>query len=207
VPDLSDAELLRAWKAGDKRSGTQLYHRYADNVDRFFRTKVAEADIGDLMQATFMTCFQHAEKFKGGASFRAFLLGFARNLLLHHYRTRYRKHDKIDFGVSSILEIGVSPSAVIAEQQDERRLLMALRGLPIEQQILLELYYWEGMQGRELAEFYALPEGTIRTQLRRARQQLGASFEQLEGQRVGEPVSLANLDHWAEAIRARLDRA
>jgi RNA polymerase sigma factor (sigma-70 family) len=207
VPDPSDAELLQAWKAGDKRSGARLYHRYAGAVDRFFRTKVAEADIADLMQATFMTCFEHGENLEQDASFRAFLLGFARNLLLHHYRTRYRKHDKVDFGVSSILEIGVSPSAVIAEQQDERRLLMALRGLPIEQQILLELYYWEGMQGPELAEFYARPEGTIRTQLRRARQQLSASFEQLEGERVGEPVSLANLDHWAQAIRVRLDRA
>jgi RNA polymerase sigma factor (sigma-70 family) len=207
MPDPSDAELLRAWKVGDKRSGARLYHRHAGTVDRFFRTKVAEADIGDLMQATFMTCFEHAENFKPEASFRAFLLGVARNLLLHHYRSRYRKHDKVDFGVSSILDIGVRPSAIIAEQQDERRLLNALRSLPLEQQILLELYYWEGMQGRELAELYGRPEGTIRTQLRRARQQLSATFEQLDGQRVGEAVSLADLDHWAEAIRARLDRA
>jgi RNA polymerase sigma factor (sigma-70 family) len=202
VSESSDASLLRAWKAGDERAGVRLYRRHAGSVSRFFRNKTAECDIPDLMQATFMSCFEHSERLTDEASFRAFLLAFARNLLLHHYRTRYRKHDKIDFGVSSVIDLGVSPSAAIAGHEDEQRLLSALRSLAIEHQILLELFYWEGIQGPELAELYALPEGTIRSRLRRARQLLSEAFEHGE---VGKSTTLANLDHWAQTVRARLD--
>jgi RNA polymerase sigma-70 factor (ECF subfamily) len=205
VDDETDGTLLRAWKAGDERAGARLYRRHAASVHRFLRNKVAERDVADLMQATFMVCFERSDRYQEGASFRAFMLAFARNLLMHHYRTRYRKDDWVDFGVSSVIELGVSPSALIAGRQEERRLLAALRSLAVEQQILLELYYWEGMQGRELAELYELPEGTIRTRLRSARLRLVEAYEQLQGARAkaGES-SGTSLEAWARGIRERL---
>jgi RNA polymerase sigma-70 factor (ECF subfamily) len=152
-----------------------------------------------------MTCFERDESLREDNSFRAFVLGIARNILFRHYRDRYRKHDKIDFGVSSIVDLGVSPTSLIAEQQQGQRLLEALRGLAIEHQILLELYYWEGMQGRELAEVYGLPEGTVRTRLRRARQLLAQSFATAESGRG--PVSPEAFEAWAKQLRERADES
>jgi RNA polymerase sigma factor (sigma-70 family) len=206
VEEEADGMLLRAWKAGDERAGARLYRRHAAAVRRFLRNKVAERDVADLMQATFMVCFEQSDRYREGASFRAFMLAFARNLLMHHYRTRYRKDDRVDFGVSSVVELGVSPSALIAGQQEERRLLAALRSLPIEQQILLELFYWESMQGPELAELYELPEGTIRTRLRTARLRLVEAFAQLEGAGADANES-TSLEAWARGIRERLGDA
>ncbi|MCA9681938.1 MAG: sigma-70 family RNA polymerase sigma factor [Myxococcales bacterium] len=199
----SDAAMLRAWADGDQRAGARLYRRHVGCLTRFFRNKVAERDLSDLLQATFMRGFEHRERYDERASFRGFLLGFARNILLHHYRSHYRKHDKIDFGVNSVAELGVSPSTVIAERQDELRLLAALRSLPIEQQILLELFYWEGMQGQELADLLEVPLGTVRTRLRRARQLLAKAYETDLGPGTG-PVSLVDLDGWAKSVRNNL---
>jgi DNA-directed RNA polymerase specialized sigma24 family protein len=95
---------------------------------------------------------------------------------------------------------------LIAGQQEERRLLAALRSLPIEQQILLELFYWESMQGPELAELYELPEGTIRTRLRTARLRLVEAFAQLEGAGADANES-TSLEAWARGIRERLGDA
>lgn len=200
-----DLALLRAWKAGNQRAGAKLYRRHAASVRRFLRNKVAERDVADLMQATFMICFEQSDRYREGASFRAFMLAFARNLLLHHYRTRYRKDDHVDFGVSSVIELGVSPTGLIAGRQEEQRLLAALRSLPIEQQILLELFYWEGMQGPELAELYEAPEGTIRTRLRSARLRLVEAYERLEsaGARARGSTGVS-LDAWARGIRERM---
>jgi RNA polymerase sigma-70 factor (ECF subfamily) len=200
VSDESDAGLLQRWVSGDQRAGAQLYRRHAGSLTRFFRNKAAERDVPDLMQATFMRCFEHHARHRPDASFRAFLLGFARNILLHHYRTHHRKGAQLDFGVSSIVELGVSPTGIIAEQQAEQRLIAALRSLPLEQQILLELFYWEGMQGDELAEFYAVPVGTIRTRLRRARQLLASAYETASG----AIVSVTDLEGWARGIRDSL---
>ena len=204
VNDEADGVLLRAWRAGSERAGAKLYRRHAASVRRFLRNKVAERDVADLMQATFMSCFEQSHRYREGASFRAFMLAFARNLLMHHYRTRYRKHDRVDFGVSSVVELGVSPSALIAGRQEERRLLAALRSLSIEQQILLELFYWEGMQGPELAELYALPEGTIRTRLRSARLRVEEAYARLEGAGARATSTATSLDTWARGIREQL---
>lgn len=203
----SDLALLGAWKAGDQAAGKQLYRRHVDAVGRFFRNKVEARELADLMQMTFATCFEQSDRYRPveGASFRAFLLGIARNLLLHHYRTRYRKDAKIDFdfGVSSIVEIGVSPSRILVAQEREQQLLEALRSLAIEDQILLELHYWEAMSGRELALLYEAPEGTIRTRLRRARELLLRAFTRTETHE--RATTATDLASWARQVRERFD--
>lgn len=200
----TDGALLRAWRGGDRHAGAELYRRHAASVSRFFRNKVAARDLPDLIQTTFLTCCEREENLRDETSFRGFLLGVARNTLFRHYRDHYRKHDKIDFGISSVVDLGLSPTGIIAEKQLEQRLLAALRGLPIEHQILLELYYWEGMQGRELAEVYDLPEGTVRTRLRRARQLLAESFASVESAPLDEADPGA-FEAWVEDLRERLD--
>jgi RNA polymerase sigma factor (sigma-70 family) len=195
-----DVRLLQAWRAGDERAGSLLYHRHAAAVERFFRNKVDERDLADLIQETFLACFKHGEGFRGDSSFRTYILGFARNFLLHHYRTHYRKHDKIDFGVSSVIDLGVTPLGLVVDREQAKHLLAALRGLAVEQQILLELHYWEGMNGGELAQFYGVPEGTIRTRLRRARQLLVARFEACANVSTGS-TTLTTLETWAREIR------
>ena len=203
----TDAELAQALTAGDERAGYELYMRHADAVIRFFRNKVPASDLDDLLQSTFMQCFENGERYAADASFRAFVLGFARNVLLHHYRSFERKQGKIDFGVTSIRALGLSPSGVVARGQQEQHLILALRSLPIEHQILLELFYWENMGGRELGEVLGVPEGTIRTRLRRARGLLVDEMRRLESaQGRVETGAQMGIDTWAQAVRRQFDR-
>ncbi len=48
----------------------------------------------------------------------------------------------------------------------------ALRELPVEQQTLLELYYWEDQDTAALAQIFEVRVGTIQTWLFRARGKL-----------------------------------
>ena len=198
----TDGELLRAWQAGDERAGYELYRRHSSSVVRFFRNKVAERDVEDLLQTTFMKCIENGGRYTEGASFRAFLLGFARNILLHHYRSWARKGGKLDFGVTSVEEMGISPSGLFAKREQERRLIAALRQLSIEHQIMLELFYWEELGGKAIAEVCELPEGTVRTRLRRARQLLAEALERLGS----TPVDEVGLETWARDIRAGFEQ-
>ena len=83
-------------------------------------------------------------------------------------------------------------------------LLQALRQIPLESQLLVELYFWEELTAREVAEILAVPEGTVRTRLRRARQLL----EQALGRLAESPgllaSTLADLDGWALRVREEL---
>jgi RNA polymerase sigma factor (sigma-70 family) len=202
----SDAELVHACAGGDARAGHELYRRHVGAVVRFFRNKVADRDRDDLLQSTFMKCFEHADRYHAEASFRAFLLGIAHNLLRNHYRSWTRKGEKLDFGVSSIRELGVSPSGFVAKRQEERLLIDALTELPFEQQTLLELFYWEKLEGRELAELFGVPEGTIRTRLRRARTLLHEALNKADLPRELDASEIM-IETWARSIREQFDEA
>lgn len=201
----SDAELLAAWREGDNRAGSRLFDRHYARLARFFKNKVGD-EIYDLIQQSMLACLEHRDQLRDDARFAAFVLGVARNVLLHHYRTRARKFDKLDFGVSSVADLFVGGTTIIARRERDRVLLEALRHLPIDDQILLELYYWEELSGSALAELYAVPEGTIRTRLRKARRALEQAMP-----RVARSLGIAlgevevEIDLWARQTRALLD--
>ncbi|PRQ03193.1 RNA polymerase sigma factor [Enhygromyxa salina] len=200
-----DSALLAAWRDGDSRAGSQLFDRHYARLARFFKNKVGD-EIYDLIQQTMLTCLESCDQLRDDARFAPFLLGVARNVLLHHYRTRARKHDKIDFDVSSVADLFVGGTTIIARRQRDRLLLDALRQLSVEDQILLELYYWEELGGPALAELYGAPEGTIRTRLRKARMALERALARVaRSLGVALTDSADNLDAWAREIRALVD--
>jgi DNA-directed RNA polymerase specialized sigma24 family protein len=47
---------------------------------------------------------------------------------------------------------------------------------------LLELYFWEPLSARQIGEVMCLPEGTVRTRLRRAKDLLGRELARLSGE-------------------------
>src|SRR5690606_2570480 len=70
VSEPPDQELLEAWRAGDRDSGTALFRRYFRQLRRFFYNKVPEGDVEDLMQRTFIALVETPSGFRGESSFR-----------------------------------------------------------------------------------------------------------------------------------------
>jgi RNA polymerase sigma factor (sigma-70 family) len=197
-----DLELLDAWRRGDRQAGDELFVRHFDSVYRFFGGKVG-ADAEDLVQATFLACVEGQERFRQEAGFRTYLLAIARNLLYRHWRSRSRSGPP-DFSVTSLQDLGPSPSTLMHARSEQRLVLEGLRRIPIDLQLALELHYWERMSGPEIALVLDLPEGTVRSRLRRAREALLEKLGEL-AQTPGELASTtSNLDDWATSL-AELD--
>lgn len=170
MPD--DAVLLDGWRAGDRAAGEALITRHYAAVLRFFRTKAGpEAD--DLAQKTFLRCAEAAERFRGDASVKSFLFGIARNVLFEHIRANVRggRVDP-DFSVSSVLDLNPRASTLAFRKAEQRRLVQALQQQPLETQIVLELFYWEGLSIDEVARVVEIPPGTVKSRLHRGRELL-----------------------------------
>ena len=198
----SDRELLAAWRAGDERAGNALVKRYFKPVYRFFRNKVS-GQLDDLVQATFVRCVKARDTVRDEASFPAFLFAIARNVVREHYRERSRKRE-VDFRTTSVADMGMTPTGAIADKEDHRLLLAALRSVPLDDQVILELFYWERMTGKQIARVLDVPEGTARTKLRSARQSLEAKLAELARSPDVLQSTMDNLDKWSEAIRESL---
>lgn len=168
--DDDDLGLVTRWRAGDRGAGQALLERHFASLYRFFQTK-CDADPDDLVQATLLACLSAKEQFRGESSFRTYLFSIARHKLYRHLRDR-RREPGIDVTITSVAEVVTTPRTVIARDQAHRALLDALRQLPIEQQTLLELYYWEDQDTAALARIFDVRVGTILTWLFRARGKL-----------------------------------
>jgi RNA polymerase sigma-70 factor (ECF subfamily) len=198
----SDFELLDSWRAGNREAGNALFDRYFDAVFRFFRNKVSDG-AEDLVQQTFLACVQSREHFRKEASFRTYLFTAARSKL-YNYLERRGREGAIDWGVTSCADLGVSPSGLLAQGQEQRLLLQALRRLPVDLQVALELYYFEQVRGPELAEVLAVPEGTVRSRLRRGREILREQLIALAASPADVESTMSNLDDWAAAVRNKV---
>jgi RNA polymerase sigma-70 factor (ECF subfamily) len=192
----SDVELLESWRAGDKSAGSELFRRYFDSLYRFFVNKLAD-EAEDLIQSTWMSCVRYAEQVAAATSFRAYLFTMARNELCHALR-RKQPQSQVDFGVTSLQDLSPSPRTAAVAGEEERALLGALRALPLDLQLLLELHYWEELSTAELAGVLEIPQGTVKTRIRRAR-------ELLEEALASGPQVLHGdeLDAWVRSMRRR----
>jgi RNA polymerase sigma-70 factor (ECF subfamily) len=201
-----DRELLSAWVGGDEDAGNELVRRHFSAVFRFFRSKIDD-NVDDLTQRTFLACVSSAPSFRGDASFRAWVLGIARKQLLLHLRTRYRRERVFDPGAQSIRDVepamGTSPSGFVAERENEQLLLAALRRIPVDFQIAVELFYWEELQLTEIAEVLEIAVGTVKSRLGRARAMLREQIAALATSDDLRRATVDDLERWAKSLRGR----
>ncbi|MCA9572057.1 MAG: sigma-70 family RNA polymerase sigma factor [Myxococcales bacterium] len=202
-----ERQLAEAWARGDTRAGRALVASTYDAIVRFFRTKAGpEAD--DLVQRTFLVCSERVGTFSGDAPFRAFLFGIARNVLLEHYRSRTRDDRNVpDFHERSIADLQPGVWSQVARRDDERNLLRALQLLPLESQILLELFYWEEVPIADLAVILEVAPGTIKSRLHRAREALQDAFAHLPEQPVDPRTARVLLASWRKRTAAAHEAA
>ncbi len=199
-PAPSDYELLAAWRGGDDEAGNLLVQRHVATLYRFFANKVNEG-MEDLAQRTLLACVEARDRVDQDRSFRAYLLGIARNLLLRHYRHAMRDARAERLQKASVEEIVGSPSRDLAVKQERKLLLRALRQLPVDAQVVLELYYWEAMTIAEIAVVLQSPEGTIKSRLSRGKAVLREKIGAMAADAVVRETTLTQLEDWARSLR------
>lgn len=197
-----DLDLLAAWRGGDKTAAGTILKKYYYLVRRAVLTKVPEAAVDDIVQDVFAALAQRRDTFRADASLKTFILAIARNTVANYFRERQRKPvDPLDVLQSSVRDLDAGPSSLLLKHENERLLLEALRGVPLDDQMLLELYYWDDMPGSELAQVFECPEPTIRGRLRRAKERLTAALEELTRDRRDFADTVTDLDAWAKQLR------
>jgi len=166
-----DGTLLVAWSAGDADAGDLLFRRHLPALQRFFGNKVGgEAD--ELVQRTMIACVQGARAFRRESSFRTYLFTIARHELFRFFRERARDGERLDFEITSLRDLGTSPTGALARHQAADRLRTAIERLPLDTQVTLELCYVEELDSFAVAEILGIAPGSVRARLHRAREAL-----------------------------------
>jgi RNA polymerase sigma-70 factor (ECF subfamily) len=177
--EISDYDLLDAWVAGDAEAGNALFERHLGSLQRFFGSKVG-SDGDELVQRTMIACVESHRAIRREASFRTYLFTIARHELYRFFRERARDGARLDFELTSLRDLGTSPTGALLKRQEADRLRAAMETLPLDTQVTLELHYVEGLDSFEIADVLGIAPGSVRARLHRARESLERALADLD---------------------------
>jgi RNA polymerase sigma factor (sigma-70 family) len=146
---------------------------------------------------------ENRDRILEGVTVRAYLLGIARNKLLKCLE-KMASNRVIDHEADSIFDLSPGASTILARKREQRLLLEALRRIPTEHQIALELFYWEGLPANEIADVFGISHSAMRSRMSKARALLEAQMAKLSESSELLDSTIAGLDGWAADIRAKL---
>lgn len=171
-----DLPLLRAFAAGDARSGRQLLDRHLGRLHGLaFRLLGNRADAEDVCQESFMKLWQAAPRWQPRARVSTWLYQVALNASRDRWR-RMRGESTLDDEI--VVEPGLGPEQRLLAEQRQRLLRHALARLPERQREALLLCHFEQLSQREAAAVLQVSEGALESLLSRARAQLREQLRQ-----------------------------
>jgi RNA polymerase sigma-70 factor (ECF subfamily) len=180
VPALapSDDELMPRAQAGDVDAFAGLYDRHAPGVLALLGRMLSNAsEAEDVLHDVFLEAWQAVREFdRTRSSVRTWLLVRARSRALDRIKRRAREPRPYE----GLAPIGAILPALVGCSDVEQRLAVqrALAELEPSVREALELSYYEGMTGGEIAERTGVPEGTVRSRLSRGLDALGCALRE-----------------------------
>lgn len=173
---LSDRELLEHWRGGDARAGEELVSRHWTSISRFFRSKVGD-ESADLISQTFLACVEGRDRIDGD-DVRAYLFAVARKRLADHFRRGLRA-PTVDLSVQSLADFRTGPATQLDRHERAELLRRAMSIIPVDDQIALELLYFEELPTRQIAAVLEIGDNTVRSRLARAKEKLERALREL----------------------------
>lgn len=202
--------MLRLWREGRKDAGEWLYTRFNRSVLRFLISKTRDrSEAEDLLHETFITLRtmssqSASEDDAHEVPFQAFILAVACNVLRNHLRKVGRRlRRELDFSKDSLADVQPGLSSIVDARQQANGLMEALRSVSIDDQIILELKYFEDLTLQQIAWSLGIPQSCMNGRLSRAKQRLSAKLNERTGGKESDDAWRA-LGRWIAEIRVAL---
>jgi RNA polymerase sigma factor (sigma-70 family) len=171
----SETDLISAARNGDRSAFESIYRRHVNRIHALCLRLCGDADLAEqLVQDAFVRAWLKLPAFRGQSGFGTWMHRLTVNLVLDRQRTRARRKrremtmDPLSDPPATALDMSI-PSAPIGERID---LEHALTLLADGARTAFVLYEIEGHGIREIATLMRVSEGTVKTQLFRARNRL-----------------------------------
>ena len=177
---VNDRELVKQILAGNQAALQQFIRSHEGLVFSILSDAIAEPEIRrDLAQDVFLRCYRQLSTFR----FECKLSTWVAKITVNTLRNYLSKKKEVLLGdlspeedwenrLSNIEEDDFRMNTVLEIEQRNRFIRDMVKKMPLLLQTILRLYHWENFSYSEIAEILALPEGTVKSYLFRARKHL-----------------------------------
>jgi len=171
--DLADTELIARYLRGEEQAATQLVERHAVPLARFLAVQGApEAELEDIVQDALFRAFRSLGSFRGGASFRTWLLTIGGNLLKDR-RRQWKRQQVIEL-VPEVPDPKADPVGEADASWAASKLEQGLTRLARLQREVFLLRAQQGLGYTEIAAALDITEGAARVHYHHAVKRLKA---------------------------------
>jgi RNA polymerase sigma-70 factor (ECF subfamily) len=183
----ADQTLIESIQSKQAWAFEVFFDRYEGAVRRHLRYIVGDEPAAeDLLQETFLRVWTRAGQWNGQGTVKGWLFRIATNLALNHLRTRRRRPEQPlelpdtlvnddelpDTPAWLVDTASLGPEAVVEQVEQGARLQKIIGDLPDEKRELLRLVHQMELSLREAADELGIPEGTAKSRLYYAREQV-----------------------------------
>lgn len=166
VPELSDEDLLEAYRGGDGNAFEALFRRYQERLRRHLERVLGDrAAAEDVVIETFERVHSHRDRFRPGAALRPWIYTIARNLA----RNRRRRDGIVRWlGLEAVDRETSTPGGYAAPGRDgeiRHRVSRAFAALPAAQREVCSLRLVGELGLAEIVKVTGASLGTVKSRL------------------------------------------
>jgi RNA polymerase sigma-70 factor, ECF subfamily len=188
-----EEELIARSQRGEVAAFNQLVLHYQQIVYGAAYRLLGDPDTAaDVTQDAFIAAFRGISTYRGGSSFRAWLLRIASNMACDHWR-RVRRHpaESLEFlteedetpsseALNALADSSAegNPEEMLLTQELQSAIQQGLEQLPLDQRVAVVLCDIEGLSYEEIADSTQTSLGTVRSRISRGRTRLRAYLKQ-----------------------------
>ena len=172
----ADSQLAAAMASGDDSALGELIDRYGGIAFSIAMEIVGDAGRAeDCVQEAFVNIWRKRASFNPEVgSLRAWLLTAVRNRAIDVVRARRNREGRELKLEVELRDMSPGPESAVSTEFEREAVRAALRHLPEEQRLTLELAYFGGFTQVEIAEMTGTPLGTVKGRMRLALEKLAS---------------------------------
>jgi RNA polymerase sigma-70 factor (ECF subfamily) len=175
---LKDEEVMLKYQQGELQAMDELLHRFKTPIYRFcFRLTGNDAEAQDIAQEVFLRVHQSKEAYLPTGKFSTWIFSIAHHLAISRIRKKKwlviwpRKDDESD-ELKEFESPNPSPKDVVSDNEVAGIVKRCIQSLPFLQREALVLREYENLDYAEIAKILKKSQGTIKTLIHRARENL-----------------------------------
>ncbi|MGP3918972.1 RNA polymerase sigma factor [Nonomuraea sp. 10N515B] len=169
---MTDELLVVRVQLGDRSAWAELVTRWRVPVWTYVRRMLDAERADEVTQEIWLAVVRGLPRLREPGRFAPWLFTIARRSVTDRLRSEYAREKESFTADEAMVEDPVEAMA------DRAELVAALAGLPVLEREILVLFYLEDLSVEECAQICAVPTGTVKSRLNRARRLLRERLEE-----------------------------
>ena len=186
-----DLELVQRAQSGDASAFDELVVKYSPKLyGLVYHMTSNKDDTHDLLQDVFAKAYRSVSKFRGKSTFYTWIYSIAVNMTLNFLKKRKRRtassFDDVDTGIQNdpaFIDIShrSNPRRQTNIHELQKKLNEAMQKLSEEHRAVVTMFDIQGISHAEIGKVLGVSEGTVRSRLFYAHQQLRGHLSEFQG--------------------------